>query len=508
MMLALTIWILLLYSETLFAMINVWIHSNTYIHGSFILPISAFIIFQKRNELQNCVVRPSAIGYLLVLASLFLWLVSSLASVQVGAELGLIAMIGSSIWAVFGTDVARSIRFALLFAFFAVPFGDFLIPPLMTWTANFAVWALKITGVPVYLEGLYFALPSGDFQVVAACSGIKYLIVTIVLGLFFAYERFNRWWKIIAFISCAAAIMIVANGVRAYLIVLTAHLSDMKYGMGADHRYIGSVVFLLAIVLTFWIGGKYADRIGLASSDTNGTTTPAELRTIRFGSKAIWSAVVFASIAMGPFLLQRADAEFPRNWSRPYLPVAAAGWTGPNETVLAYNPVAPGADYHLAGSYLSTGNRVEFHEVFFVEQSQGDELVGGDNEIIDGRKWRLVQRYGTDTVEISAETRLGVKRVLLTDSGEQLLLWFWYDIGGWSTTSEVLAKVYHAVQALMGRHSGDALFIVVTPISGETVEHASLRLQQFLRIHLGRIRSCMRVDSKLPRACASTGQST
>ena len=41
--------------------------------------------------------------------------------------------------------------FPLGFLFFAVPFGDFLLPVLMQWTADFTVLALRATGIPVYL---------------------------------------------------------------------------------------------------------------------------------------------------------------------------------------------------------------------------------------------------------------------------------------------------------------------------------------------------------------------
>ena len=507
-MLVLTTWILILYSETLSAMIKVWTNSETFAHGALILPISAYLIFQKRNELQKHNVRPSVIGFLLLLASLLLWLVSSLASVQVGAQLGLVAVIGSSFWAVLGTDIARSIRFALFYAVFAVPFGELLIPPLMMWTANFVVLALNITGVPVYLEGLYFSLPGGNFQVIAACSGIRYLIVTVVLGLLFAYARFSSWRKRVIFIGFAAAIMLIANGLRAYLIVLIAHLTDMKHGAGVDHVFIGWLVFFLAVVLTFWVGSKYADRNGPVPSSIAGRTGSLfDSQTIQFGFVVFWSAIVFATIAMGPLLLQRANSAVPGNWPRTYLPEAAEGWDGPTPATLAYSPVAPGSDYYLAGSYLGSDDRVEIHEVFFSEQSQGDELVGQESKIFDDNLWRPVQWYGTDTFVTPAERRITVKRVLLTDGRKQILLWFWYDIGGWSTTSEALAKLYHAVHSLTRRHAGDALYVFVTPVSDEATARASLQLHRFLRDHLGPIRSCLRVVSELPPGCADSGQS-
>ena len=85
-----------------------------------------------------------------------------------------------------GLEVARTIAFPLAFTLMAVPIGEFLLPNLMNQTADFTVAALRLTGVPVYREGLYFTVPTGRWSVVEACSGLRYLIASLTLGLLFA----------------------------------------------------------------------------------------------------------------------------------------------------------------------------------------------------------------------------------------------------------------------------------------------------------------------------------
>ena len=48
-------------------------------------------------------------------------------------------MIVLAVPAVLGVRVARALAFPLAFLFFAVPFGEFVLPLLMDWTANFTV---------------------------------------------------------------------------------------------------------------------------------------------------------------------------------------------------------------------------------------------------------------------------------------------------------------------------------------------------------------------------------
>ena len=78
--------------------------------------------------------------------------------------------------------MVRRILFPLAYLLFAVPLGDFLVGPLQDVTAVFTVWALQLTGIPVYLEGRFFYIPTGAFEVAEACSGIRYLIASLALG--------------------------------------------------------------------------------------------------------------------------------------------------------------------------------------------------------------------------------------------------------------------------------------------------------------------------------------
>ena len=81
-----------------------------------------------------------------------------------------------------GTAMLRALAFPLSFMFFAIPFGEFLMPQLIDWTADFTIAALRLTGIPVYREANSFVIPSGHWSVVEACSGIRYLIAIHWLG--------------------------------------------------------------------------------------------------------------------------------------------------------------------------------------------------------------------------------------------------------------------------------------------------------------------------------------
>ena len=56
------------------------------------------------------------------------------------------------------------------------------------------------------------------------------------------------------FVALSVIVPIVANGLRAYMIVMIAHLSDMKLALGVDHLIYGWVFFGLVMLLLFWVG--------------------------------------------------------------------------------------------------------------------------------------------------------------------------------------------------------------------------------------------------------------
>src|SRR5690606_29470903 len=106
-------------------------------------------------------------------------------------QIAAVAAIPATLTMLSGPAIARSLAFPLAFLFFAVPIGEFLTPIMMEYTADATVAALRWTGVPVYREGLHFTLPTGRWSVVEACSGLRYLIASLALGVLYAYLQFR-----------------------------------------------------------------------------------------------------------------------------------------------------------------------------------------------------------------------------------------------------------------------------------------------------------------------------
>ena len=209
--------ILLVYRETAWSMVEIWRRSETFTHGFLVPPITLWLIWRIRNKIALIAPRPNALALVALAVTGFVWLLGELATVSVLSQFALTTMLAVTVPAVLGLSVARSVAFPLAFLYFAVPFGEFAMPQLMEWTANFTVLGLRLTGIPVFREGLHFVIPSGNWSVVEACSGVRYIIASLTVGTLFAYLNYHSLKRRLIFVGVAFLVPVIANWIRAYL---------------------------------------------------------------------------------------------------------------------------------------------------------------------------------------------------------------------------------------------------------------------------------------------------
>jgi exosortase A len=232
-----------IYYETWRSIVEIWIRSETFAHGFIIAPISLWLIWTKRSKLNPIEPEYAWLALVFILLNGLIWLMAELINALVIKQFAVVGLFISSLWFYLGNRITYLIIFPLLFLYLMVPFGEALFPYLMEFTANFTVKMLRLTGISVYQEGLIFTLPTGKWSVIEACSGLRYLIASATLGLVYAYINYSKFYKRLIFSLVAIIVPIIANGFRAYMIVMIGHLSDMKLAVGIDHVIYGAVFF-------------------------------------------------------------------------------------------------------------------------------------------------------------------------------------------------------------------------------------------------------------------------
>ncbi|MEZ5529324.1 MAG: exosortase A [Porticoccaceae bacterium] len=478
-----------LFHETAWTMFSTWLNSETYTHGILILPIVIWLVWRRRTFWQHLSPRPNYLFLIPLAFSGFGWMLGKLAAVQVVQQLALISMLVSAFIAVVGKDISRTLVFPLAFLFFAVPMGEGLVPPLMEYTATVTTFMVKLTGIPVYRDGMFISLPTGNWSVVSACSGIRYLIASVSLGCLFAYLNYSSNRKRLAFMVVSAIVPIVANGLRAYMIVMIGHLSNMQLAVGVDHLIYGWLFFGLVMLVLFVIGSRWRDpdqvpdfdRVAITVSNLPVSSSAALLRglvlVLMLGG--LWPTWVYA--------LDRVQ----RTWyDSPLLaPMVLQGWTLASEKQWDWFPRSEGDDRRMDQFYQAlnaeeSADSLQLHVVHYLEQHQGKEVVHANNRLFNKefRYWRLASLHTRET-PIGADS-LAVREAIIRGPGRELLVWQWYRVGNYYTADKYMAKVREVMSRLLKGRRDAAIITVAVSINEDTdesQERGSIRLASFVQ---------------------------
>ncbi|WP_290633274.1 exosortase A, partial [Aquisalimonas sp.] len=375
------------------SMVTTWSNTETYTHGFLIVPIVLFVLWRQRHALARLTPQPAPVAAVALGGLAFLWMLGELVDVWSVRQFSVVLMIPVLVWLILGARIAWQMKFPLGYLLFAVPFGEFLVQPLMVYTADFTVAMVRLTGIPVYRDGMYFTLPTGNWSVVEACSGIRYLIASVALGTLYAYLMYRSWRRRLLFLAFAITLPILANGLRAYMIVMIGHLSDMQLAVGVDHLLYGWVFFGIVIFLMFWVGSFWREDTPRPLQPNAAGPQPAPRSR---GSNHLVATTV---LAMGVLVAAPAYAAWidrEDRWSAPdlgALPERVGQWQL-TDAEPDWAPLYHHARDEWQGSYAAGGDAVGVYVGVYAEQNRHGKMVTWANTLIERNSddWR--QRSG------------------------------------------------------------------------------------------------------------------
>lgn len=474
--------LLLLYHETTMSMVNIWSRSDTFAHGYLILPIAIWLVWTQRELLASVTPEPAWWVALLIVPLGMAWLLAWLVDVSVGQQLALVAILIVGSWAILGHRLAGVLAFPLFFLFFAVPMGEGLIAPMMEFTATSTVWLIKVSGIPVYREGLMFALPSGSWSVVEACSGVRYIIASVTVGVLYAYLTYRSWTRRAIFVLVSAIVPVFANTLRAYIIVMLGHFSDMKIATGADHLVYGWVFFGIVIFVLFWLGSFFRED---QLAPTQAISQSREQRDQSRGShrSLVGTLVITLLIASLPhtlattiFASSAADAI-----TTPKLPLLQSDWKVSSLSGWQWSP--PSRVTGQASELYERSTEAAKLFVQFANDARGREDVVGSSSLfaLEDSDWSVISR-AKPTVSVTG-TELMVDEALIRSGRAELLVWSWYLVGNRSTSNDYLAKLHQTLARLGLGEPGAYRIVLATPVYS-TPDSARMQLRDFAKSNL------------------------
>lgn len=487
--------VLFMYRETFLSIADKWLSNSSYSHGLLVVPISLWLVWSRRAHIAAVPWRAEWIGVPLLFAIGAAWFVARATGVLVIEQYAAMSMIPALVFAVLGRHVASAIAFPLLFLMLSVPVGSGFTPWLMRNTVDFAVAVLQLSGIPVVRDGMMLSIPGGDFEVARACSGLNYLLTGLTLGALFAYLSYTSFRKRMLFIAASVVVPILLNGLRAYLIILIAHVTDMRWGIGPEHVTFGRVLFLVTVFAMFWIGRRWRDPPpAVPASALEPDVAAGDARRVAPAAVASILAVALPPMYLGASLAHaRSDAMVQA--SRIPLPTAADGWQGPRGEDAAWRPQYPGALAERRATFDHADGPVEvFVAVYGLGLSGGAEMIAFGNRLTPREKESVLDQRDL-SVALDGGT-LEVREFIVPGEHGRVV-WRWYRVGDRSYVSDLQVKTAEAIAFLSGGDASDRVLMLSSP-SKPDVASARARLQAFAVAHARCVRGGFELDACTP----------
>lgn len=423
-------------------MVQVWGNSEAYKHCFFVPLISAYLVYEKRHQFGFEHIKPNYWLFLPLFALQIFYLVVAQLEINLFMHAAAVCSLILLLWALIGNIIGRILIFPLFYLIFAIPFGEELVPMLQDVTAELSVFFLELVGIPVYREGLYLYLPNGTFHVAEACAGVRFLIGTFTIGVLFSYINYTRYWKRLLFVLICAVLPVIANGIRAFGIMVIGYYSDMKYATGADHLVYGWFFFAFILVMLFYIGSIGTDKA--ITPDKPDSCSALNSRLVYSVFAVLLMVTLVAPKLLGDYALQfnsePVDSHPFQHFSQSQVitELDAPSW------------VAPSQDRAWFGQWQD----VQFRAIYVNEDTQNQELVSSRHRVFDNERWT---QSSIETQTLGGKAVRVVKVVNL--AGEQKILVAWYQVKGLQSINSLEVKWKQLLNRVEGG-SNDGFFIV------------------------------------------------
>jgi EpsI family protein len=414
---------------------------RAYTHGYLILLISLGLVVRGRAALAAAVLRPAPRALLALLALSAAWVWFYQAAVQDLHLLLLPLLLWVALLTVLGVQVARLLLFPIGFLYLAMPVWSDLVGVLQSLSIRANSALIWLTGLPAYITGDMVHVPAGTLEIAEGCSGLHSFVVGLALAaLYGELARDPLRWRLV-WIGLMAALAIVGNWIRIFIIVAAAEASDMQtFLITVDHYWFGWFLFLLSFLAFLWLAGRLRGR-------STSATTAGE-RTSGADAASFHGAVAALFVlAVLPALLYASE---PRRTPKQPIgivwPPAPVGWQGPAAVAdSAWQPIFANAGDLSRQHYIGRdGQPIEVFIAAYSQQHQGAKLLNYGNSVLGAEgAFQLLDEQVVQTAGGKWD-----QAMVMDSGGLSALVWSRYDVGGRAFVRPRWGQLWYGVATL------------------------------------------------------------
>ncbi|WP_320170193.1 VPLPA-CTERM-specific exosortase XrtD [Maridesulfovibrio sp.] len=476
-------WVVL-YLDTFPILLNRW-NSGDYSYCWLVVPLAAYVAWQRRSLLPESSRPAVKSGYLMLLFVAVLFFLGKASAVDALVFVSMWLCVVAVLLFVRGWKAMKAMFFPLLILAFAIPPPPF-INRMLTFrlrliSSDLSVRIMQFIDIPVFREGNIIDLGMIKLHVVDACSGLRYLFPTVLLGIIMAYWFNSRAWQRFVVILATIPTAIASNAVRIAIVGYIARNISLETAENFFHDASGIVIYLLSIVMlvTLSLLLNLFDR-GVKRADLADRTYYGQAAT-----NAPLHLIIMAVFLAGMFVLYInavAGRVVPERPSFESFPMTFSDFEGRREFFSEEIVESLGADDYLSGVFRDkvTGRDILLLVSYYDYQEPQRAAHNPISCLLGGGGWDL-----SSTTELAPDKAAGrpfkVERLILSKPGARLLALYWFQQRGRIITNEYLNKAYLALDSMSRQRTDGALVRIELMLAdGETVENGQKILDRFI----------------------------
>ena len=490
-----------------FVVMVAWWNRDDYNYCYLIPFVVIYLIWERKKPLFEVPSPSSWMGALPFLAGILLYWLGEL-----GGEFytlywsSWLVMVGLC-WLHLGWDKIKLIGFPLIIVLTMFP-----LPNFIQWNASLKLQLIssqlgtaliRLYGLSAYRDGNVIDLGFTQLQVVEACSGLRYLIPLLVIGLILVYFFKAPWWKRLLLLVSTVPWAIVVNAFRIALTGILASYWGMGVIEGFSHDFAGWAVFMVSLGVLLgemWLLGKMGAR---GEREQNPVAVPPETVAAeaipdqeeeksrgREGAyhkpswlpKAVFAVLILAltlGLSHGVEFREKIPAQKPLT----QFPLEVGEWRGKlqfmSSDILRGLPLS---DYVMIDYLGPNGKMLDFYVAYYESQRKGKSIHTPDT-CLPGAGWvfEKAELISFPTPGENGGTTT-VNRAFITKMNMRQLVYYWFPQRGRILHNLYEMKFYAFWDALTQQRTDGALVRLITPLTElEPTDQADQRLQQFTR---------------------------
>lgn len=481
-----------LFWDGLALMVRTWENKEEYGYGFLIPVIALFFIWQKKNDLAEIDFVPSWSGVVILIFGLILFFLGELSALYIIIQYAFLLSLYGLVLAYMGWRAAKLIWAPLLLLVFMIPLPNFLYQGLSSQlqliSSEIGVWAIRLFGISVFLEGNVIDLGAYKLQVVEACSGLRYLFPLMTLGFMVAYIYQGAVWKKVVLFLSTIPITVLMNSFRIGAIGVMVEYWGPSMAEGFLHDFEGWIIFmaclgvlLLEMGLLSRVGGDKKSLQDVFGLDLPEPRPDDANRIQRPPSLTLYISLVLCLVTV-PLALSLKDRSeiVPDREVFAAFPMVVEDWKGRTDQLEQIYLDALRLDDYLVADFESAGgDSVNLYIAYYSSQSKG-ESIHSPKSCLPGGGWRVAQSDEIPFEASGSDSTEKINRVVIRKGDYTQLVYYWFQGRGRVLANEYMVKWLLFWDGLTKNRTDGALVRLTTFLRpGEDIRTADVRLRVF-----------------------------